>query len=208
MDPLSLLRRLAVPAPRPFTNPIKYYGVFANRSKLRPGLPKPAPLTRPDRSSPHAHPSPGKMGIQATTKGSRPLLATRPRGPFRGCPSRGPKPPRPAVAGPPAADRPRRLSWALLLHIDAGLLGGLLDRRATASHLPATCGCSRQLAAGRPDQLDDKTGHRHVPQGLGEVPRSRLRLRRGRRGGWPGRPRSRRLEPRKWPPPETRRRAR
>jgi len=64
MDPLSLLRRLAVLVPRPFTNLIKYYGVFANRSKLRPLLPKPAPLTRPDRSSPHAHPATAKMGIQ------------------------------------------------------------------------------------------------------------------------------------------------
>jgi len=41
LDPVNFLRRLAVLVPAPFQNMIAYHGVFANRSKLRPLLPKP-----------------------------------------------------------------------------------------------------------------------------------------------------------------------
>jgi len=41
LDPVNFLRRLAVLVPAPYQNMVNYHGVFANRSKLRPLLPKP-----------------------------------------------------------------------------------------------------------------------------------------------------------------------
>jgi hypothetical protein len=51
------MRRLAVLVPAPYQNLDRYHGVFANRSKYRPRLPKPppnpdAPLPAPDPPSP------------------------------------------------------------------------------------------------------------------------------------------------------------
>lgn len=57
LEPLSLLRRLAVLVPRPFTNLIGYYGVFANRSRFRARLPRPPATLDPTAATPeHAHP--------------------------------------------------------------------------------------------------------------------------------------------------------
>lgn len=42
-NPLSFLRRLVSPLPRPYGNLVRYHGVFANRSKFRVLLPKPTP---------------------------------------------------------------------------------------------------------------------------------------------------------------------
>jgi len=57
MEPLALMRRLAVLVPAPYQNLVRYHGVFANRSKCRPRLPKPppnldAPLPAPAPLSP------------------------------------------------------------------------------------------------------------------------------------------------------------
>ena len=41
LDPVALLRRIAALVPAPYQNMLHYHGVFANRSKLRPQLPKP-----------------------------------------------------------------------------------------------------------------------------------------------------------------------
>jgi hypothetical protein len=41
LEPVALLRRLAALVPAPYQNMVHYHGVFANRSKLRPLLPKP-----------------------------------------------------------------------------------------------------------------------------------------------------------------------
>ena len=48
LDPVAFLRRLAALVPAPYQNLVRYHGVFANRSRLRPRLPKPTPRHRPD----------------------------------------------------------------------------------------------------------------------------------------------------------------
>lgn len=63
LEPLALLRRLAVLIPRPYSNLVRYFGVLANRSRFRPLLPKPPvpipadPLTAPAAVA-NADPSP------------------------------------------------------------------------------------------------------------------------------------------------------
>jgi len=49
LDPLALLRRLASLVPRPYSNLVRYHGVFSNRSKHRPLLPRP---DAPDPATP------------------------------------------------------------------------------------------------------------------------------------------------------------
>jgi len=62
LEPLALLRRLAVLVPRPYSNLVHYFGVFANRSKARPLLPKPPvppgpePLAQPPTLPPGTSP--------------------------------------------------------------------------------------------------------------------------------------------------------
>lgn len=41
LDPQAFMRRLAALVPAPYQNTVRYHGVFANRSRLRPLLPKP-----------------------------------------------------------------------------------------------------------------------------------------------------------------------
>ena len=41
LDPQAFLRRMAALVPAPYQNMVRYHGVFANRSRLRPLLPKP-----------------------------------------------------------------------------------------------------------------------------------------------------------------------
>jgi len=41
LDPQAFLRRMAALVPAPYQNTVRYHGVFANRSRLRPLLPKP-----------------------------------------------------------------------------------------------------------------------------------------------------------------------
>lgn len=48
LEPVALLRRLAALLPRPFTQLVRYHGVFANRSRLRPLLPPPPASPQPD----------------------------------------------------------------------------------------------------------------------------------------------------------------
>jgi len=82
LEPLAFLRRLAVLIPQPYANLVRYHGVFANRSRFRPLLPKP--------------PKPA-------------AVADKPVPPQAADAKRLPPP------SPPAADRPRRLDWAVLL---------------------------------------------------------------------------------------------
>jgi hypothetical protein len=82
LEPLAFLRRLAVLIPQPYANLVRYHGVFANRSRFRPLLPKP--------------PKPA-------------AVAAKPVPPQAADANRLPPP------SPPAADRPRRLDWAVLL---------------------------------------------------------------------------------------------
>jgi hypothetical protein len=46
LKPTDFLRRLAMLIPPPYQNLIRYFGVFASRSKLRPRLPPPPPPTQ------------------------------------------------------------------------------------------------------------------------------------------------------------------
>lgn len=91
LQPVALLRRLAALLPAPFTHLVRYHGVFANRSKHRPLLPRPPtaesssaqPLLDPPACSDTPAPEPGPCAP-----------------PSSDCP---PRPPR------------RRLPWAELL---------------------------------------------------------------------------------------------
>jgi len=73
LEPLALLRRLAVLVPRPYSNLVRYYGAFANRSKARPLLPKPPAAPDPDPNAPD--PSPVPAGTSPPTR----QAAGRPR---------------------------------------------------------------------------------------------------------------------------------
>jgi len=57
LEPLALMRRLAVLVPAPYQNLVRYHGVFANRSKYRARLPKPGP-TLDEKAPVHAPPAP------------------------------------------------------------------------------------------------------------------------------------------------------
>jgi hypothetical protein len=94
-DPLDFMARLAALIPAPYTNLVRYHGVFANRSRYRSRLP------RPDEPP--------------TTETCKPILPP---------PDEAENPTRPAgqsqsvatsAAAATAAVRPRRLSWASLL---------------------------------------------------------------------------------------------
>lgn len=51
LQPVALLRRLAALLPRPFTQLVRYHGVFANRSRFRPLLPPPPASPQQDGAS-------------------------------------------------------------------------------------------------------------------------------------------------------------
>ena len=73
LDPQAFLRRMAALVPAPYQNTVRYHGVFANRSRLRPLLPKPpARIVLPLAAAP-ATPSPvAAAGDDATPLPSRP----------------------------------------------------------------------------------------------------------------------------------------
>ncbi|MBC8426284.1 transposase [bacterium] len=92
LDPVDFLRRLGALIPPPYTNLVRYHGVFANRSRYRRQLPPPPP------PAPTAAPA----GDSADTE---PLPAIAPRR------SRSAAPPSSAAA----TSRPSRTPWAALL---------------------------------------------------------------------------------------------
>jgi hypothetical protein len=75
-EPVALLRRLAALIPAPYGNLVRYHGVFANRSRYRPLLPRPpvtseltdhTPDVAPDAVGSDAHPTaPGLDGAPRT----------------------------------------------------------------------------------------------------------------------------------------------
>jgi len=85
-EPLQLLRRLAALVPPPYFNLVRYYGVFANRSRFRRMLPPP--------------PTPPLLHHDDDSDDALPNLSDHQ--------------PAPQVASP-APVRPRRLDWARLL---------------------------------------------------------------------------------------------
>ena len=84
--PVALLRRLAALLPRPFTQRVRYHGVFANRSRFRPLLPPPPAAELPalvPQLDPQADPTPGPP---ADATDAEPCLAPPPRPPRRRLP--------------------------------------------------------------------------------------------------------------------------
>jgi hypothetical protein len=61
-EPVAFLRRLAALVPSPYQNLVRYHGVFANRSRLRPLLPEPPgppeALTSPETTQAESAPDP------------------------------------------------------------------------------------------------------------------------------------------------------
>ncbi len=90
-EPLQFMKRLVALIPRPYGNLVRYHGVFANRSKFRPLLPKPTPRVPAHTSSPADSAPP-----DASTK----------------TPAGDPSPP---DKSPPDPPRRPRSSWAQLL---------------------------------------------------------------------------------------------
>ena len=93
LEPIAFLRRLAALVPAPYTNLVRYHGVFANRSRDRYRIPLP-PSVEPPEPTPDADDSDSEDGAATAADDAA----------------------RPAV-------RPRRLGWAQLLrrvlHVDA-----------------------------------------------------------------------------------------
>jgi hypothetical protein len=132
MEPVQLLKRLAVLLPAPYQNLTRYHGVFANRSRFRPLLPLPPEATgsRDDDADASAH-----------RCGANPQLEKQPGQQFdlplaeAGAPDSGdvgaasalgaadePGATDDAPSDPPAV-RPRRLPWASLLMRSLGVSG-------------------------------------------------------------------------------------
>jgi hypothetical protein len=100
LDPVDFLRRLAALIPAPYTNTIRYHGVFANRSRHRAQLPAPPPSRWGD--APLPDPAPAEAASAANQDqevGATPPLPSPPEDIF------------PAQQIP----RPKRTPWATLL---------------------------------------------------------------------------------------------
>ncbi len=100
IQPLDFMKRLAALMPAPYSNTIRYHGVFANRSKYRPLLPPPPVL---------AQASPSALTMET---GQSPIAppVTDPSDTGKGAqPTASPS------STPPSERRPRRLSWASLM---------------------------------------------------------------------------------------------
>jgi hypothetical protein len=86
LEPLAFLKRLAALIPAPYANLVRYHGIFANRSAMRPLLPPPPPRWHPGEPCPRAQvPAPDAPAAAAT------------------------------LPPPVSHQRPRRQSWASLL---------------------------------------------------------------------------------------------
>jgi hypothetical protein len=134
MEPLELLKRLAVLLPAPYQNLTRYHGVFANRSRFRPRLPLPPEATgsRDEDADASAHRFCAHPKLEQTQPGQQldiPLAepgAGLDSGDVAAASALGdddePGATSVAPADPPAV-RPRRLSWASLLLRSLGVDG-------------------------------------------------------------------------------------
>lgn len=133
MEPLQLLKRLAVLLPAPYQNLTRYHGVFANRSRFRPLLPLPPEATaassRDDDADANAHRcAPNKLdeaqpGQQVTLPLGEPGAPLDPGDAGASAnPSAANEPGDSDVAlwDPPAV-RPRKMPWASLLMRSLGV---------------------------------------------------------------------------------------
>ena len=135
MDPLQLLKRLAVLLPAPFQNLTRYHGVFANRSRYRPLLPLP-PEAAADRSgNDHTDASAHRCApskLDETQPGQQIALPLAEPGAGLNSGDGGAATDRGPAHEPGAMDdvlsdqravRPRRLPWASLLMRSLGVSG-------------------------------------------------------------------------------------
>jgi hypothetical protein len=73
LDPQAFLRRMAALVPAPYQNTVRYHGVFANRSKFRPLLPKPPARIVVPPAAGQVEPSPTQpTGADASNVPQRP----------------------------------------------------------------------------------------------------------------------------------------
>jgi len=85
-DPIAFLRRLAALIPAPYTNLVRYYGIFANRSRFRESLPPPPSIEDDRQMLPDEE---SKSEVEDATDGGQ--------------------------HDSPPSKRPRRLAWAQLM---------------------------------------------------------------------------------------------
>jgi hypothetical protein len=121
LEPLAFLCRLAALVPAPYTNLIRYHGVFANRSRFRQRLPPPPPPPPPRALPPPSPVTAVALPAVANADAIQAFSHTAPAQPAPAQPA--PAQPAPATSAPSRSARPRRLAWASLLrrvlHVDA-----------------------------------------------------------------------------------------
>ena len=135
MEPLSLLKRLAVLLPAPYQNLTRYHGVFANRNRFRPLLPLPPEATadssRDDDTDTSAHRCSANPQLE-TQQGQQSDLPLGEPGATLDSVDSGAATDRDPADEPGAMDgalsdqlavRPRRLPWASLLMRSLGVSG-------------------------------------------------------------------------------------
>ena len=122
LEPLAFLSRLATLVPAPYTNLIRYHGVFANRSRFRQRLPPPPPRALPSPCPVAAVANPTAAATDTTQAFSATAPAQAACAPVAPAPA-APASPTPAPSAGPRPARPRRLAWATLLrrvlHVEA-----------------------------------------------------------------------------------------
>ncbi|MCP4660436.1 MAG: hypothetical protein GY856_33965, partial [bacterium] len=117
LEPVAFLRRLAALIPPPYSHGVRYHGVFANRSRYRPLLPRPpVPTAYPSGvaafvATEWEAPAP-EAGAESESESESGVEAMAPRAPRHNSVSSTGRAPIDEEL-PPL--RPRRLSWAQLL---------------------------------------------------------------------------------------------
>jgi hypothetical protein len=111
LEPLDFLRRLAALVSFPYSHQVRYHGVFANRSRMRPLLPPPPPRPEGPEGPGPVTATTAELGFDgAQGVDAKPLVQVP-----------VPAPPAPPKPPPPAPRHP--LPWAQLLrrllHVDA-----------------------------------------------------------------------------------------
>jgi hypothetical protein len=106
LEPLAFMRRLAALLPAPYVNMIRYYDVFASRSRCRDLLP--LPPVKIDAATADASPDPSAIPAPAPANAAAAATGAPDTG-------NGRDPTAPASTPATRGRRPRYLSWACLL---------------------------------------------------------------------------------------------
>jgi hypothetical protein len=107
--PLAIVRRLAAIVPPPRFHTVRYFGVFAPTSKVRPLIVRGrSEEQRPEPASPPSPEEEAEQAVGGPRQGRHPVRAGEEEAEW----------PRSLVGPPPLPERPRRLDWpALLLRV-------------------------------------------------------------------------------------------